>query len=120
MSAVFENTDLVAMQEYMDRYFQVSQSSINPTMLKLLDWANDIIEAAIQNSDLKNIKKEDVIKLVKDMYAKYIEPIDLPGPDLILDPMLLQMILKQAEKVYDMYWFKQTNQPVPSFDPPVQ
>ena len=119
MSAAFENTDLIAMQDFMDKYMQVSQAGINPTIGKLYDWFMGIVSEAIQNSDLKNIKKEDVLKLVGEMYDKYVLPIDLPGPDVVLDALLKQIVINQASKLYDQF-FKRQSEPVPSFDTPAQ
>lgn len=119
MSAVFENTDLTAMKDFMDKYMQVSQAGVNPTIGKLYDWFMGIVSEAIKNSDLKNVKKEDLLKLVGEMYDKYILPIDLPGPDVVLDPLLKQIVLNQAAKLYDQF-FKQQSNPTPSFDAPAQ
>lgn len=115
MSAAFENTDLASMQEYMDKHFKVSQAGMNPTLGKILDWATEIVKQAIQNSDLKNVSKADVLKLVGNMYDTYILPIDLPGPDVVLDPLLKQLLLNQASKLYDKFYTQQLN-PVPILD----
>lgn len=119
MSAAFENQDLASLQDFMEKHLSVSQASINPTMGRLLDWFMSVVQEAIKNSDLKNIKKEDFLKLVADMYDKFVLPIDLPGPDVVLDPLLKQIILNQSERLYDKLFNQQLN-PTPSFDAPAQ
>ena len=108
----FENKDLASFEDFMDKHLKVSQTSINPTMGRLLDWFMNVVQEAIKNSDLKNIKKEELLKLVGDMYDKYILPIDLPGPDVVLDPLLRQLALNQTARLYDKFFKQQT---APSF-----
>jgi len=115
MTAAFENQDLNSMQEFMDKHLSVSQGSVNKTVERIKEWFLDVVKEAIKNSDLKNVKKEDVLKLVSDMYDKYIQPIDLPGPDVVVDPMLKQIILKQTGSLYDQFFTAQNDNSVPVF-----
>lgn len=115
MTAAFENHDLNSMQEFMDKHLSVSQGNVNKTVERIKEWFLDVVKEAIKNSDLKNVKKEDVLKLVSDMYDKYIQPIDLPGPDVVVDPMLKQIILKQAGSLYYQFFIAQNDNSVPVF-----
>jgi hypothetical protein len=112
MTAAFENQDLASLQDFMDKHLSVSQNSINPTIGRIFDWFMDVVKEAIKNSDLKNIKKEDFLKLVASMYDKFVLPIDLPGPDVVLDPLLKQIVLNQAERLYDKFFVQQNPVPV--------
>lgn len=64
-------------------------------------WFMERVQEAIKNSDLSKVSKADFLKMVGEAYDKYILPIDLPGPDIVLDPLLKSMLLNQASRLYD-------------------
>tara|TARA_R110000868_G_scaffold122683_1_gene325296 strand:- start:42 stop:428 length:387 start_codon:yes stop_codon:yes gene_type:complete len=53
-------------------------------------------------------KKAAVLKLAADFYDQVIEPIDLPGPDVVIDPFLKAAWLKSLDWTIDgiVAWFK--------------
>lgn len=53
-------------------------------------------------------KKAAVLKLAADFYDTVIEPIDLPGPDAVIDPFLKAAWLKSLDFVIDgiVAWFQ--------------
>lgn len=67
----------------------------------IADWFVDKIKKVAEASDLTKLTKEDFLAAVGLAYDKFIEPIDLPGPDAIVDPILKQLLLSQAGRMYD-------------------
>ena len=53
-------------------------------------------------------KKAAVLKLAADFYDQVIEPIDLPGPDVVIDPFLKAAWLKSLDFLIDslIAWLK--------------
>ena len=64
-------------------------------------WFFDLIQEALENSDLKGLTREDFLKYVSDAYDKFVLPIDLPGPDVVLDPLLKAMLMRAAENLWN-------------------
>lgn len=56
----------------------------------VVDSVKDIYTEA---SDFDDFDKELIDQAVFDLYNKYIEPIELPGPDRIVDRILRDMVL---------------------------
>ena len=78
-----------------------SDNSWTASVWKLGEWFMENLKAAIQESDLASIPKEQLLDLVDRMYDKYILPLDLPGPDVIIDPFLKRMITSQASALWE-------------------
>jgi len=93
----------------LNKQFEVVKA--NPTVFtsiwKLAELFLQQVQEAMKNSDLSKVSKTEFLKLVGDAYDKYILPLDLPGPDSILDPLLESLILSQASKLYDKFVPKQ-------------
>jgi hypothetical protein len=55
-------------------------------------------------------KKAAVLKLAADFYDEVIAPIDLPGPDVIIDPLLRAAWLKGLDLTIEglLAWLKST------------
>ena len=50
---------------------------------------------------LEGIGKEAAVKLVMDLYDEHVAPIDLPGPDAILDPAIRGVLVVAVPLLYD-------------------
>lgn len=72
-------------------------------LFRIGEWFMERVQEAIKNSDLSKVSKADFLKLVSDAYDKFVEPIDLPGPDVVLDPLLKSIVLNQASRLYDKF-----------------
>ena len=90
------------LQERFEKRMRIAQGTVDfATVWKLGEWFMENLRAALQESDLASIPKEQLLDLVDRMYDKYILPMDLPGPDLIIDPFLKRMIMSQASSLWD-------------------
>ena len=87
----------------LERQFEVSQAAPSTSVFKIGEWFMERVKEAINNSDLSKVSKADFLKLVSDAYDKFVEPIDLPGPDVIIDPLLKSIVLNQASRLYDKF-----------------
>jgi hypothetical protein len=85
----------------LERQLSVAQADSNKNLWKIGEWFMDRVKEAINNSDLSKISKADFLKMVSDAYDKFVAPIDLPGPDVVLDPLLKSIVLNQASRLYD-------------------
>jgi len=85
----------------LERQLSVAQADSNKNLWKIGEWFMERVQEAIKNSDLSKVSKADFLKLVSDAYDKFVEPIDLPGPDVVLDPLLKSIVLNQASRLYD-------------------
>lgn len=85
----------------LNKQLSVSQSIPKENLWKIGEWFMERVKEAIKNSDLSKVSKEDFLKMVLDAYDNFILPIDLPGPDVVLDPLLKSICLNQASKLYD-------------------
>lgn len=91
------------LQERFEQQFRIARSdnSWTTSVWKLGEWFMNNLKAAIQESDLASIPKEQLLDLADRMYDKYILPLDLPGPDVIIDPFLKRMIMSQASALWE-------------------
>jgi len=90
------------LQERFEKRMRIAQGTVDfSSVWKLGEWFMENLKAALQESDLASIPKEQLLDLVDRMYDKYILPLDLPGPDLILDPFLKRMISSQASSLWE-------------------
>lgn len=76
------------------------------TLGRVYDWFMAKVKAALDQVNLP--PKEDVLVIVSDLYDKFVAPIDLPGPDSLLDPLLKQLCLKGVSRMYDQLVNKRT------------
>lgn len=68
---------------------------------QVYDWIMEKIKVALEAVELQLPPKEDILVIVSDLYDKFVEPIDLPGPDSLLDPLLKNLVLKTTSRMYD-------------------
>jgi hypothetical protein len=87
----------------LDREFSQSEALPPKKLGAIADWFMDKVRKVIQSSELANLSREEFIKAVGDAYDKYVLPIDLPGPDVLLDPLLKKLLESQAGKVWGKF-----------------
>lgn len=86
----------------LEKQLKISQDfHRKDNLFRIGEWFMERVQEAIKNSDLSKVSKADFLKLVSDAYDKFVEPIDLPGPDVVLDPLLKSIVLNQASRLYD-------------------
>lgn len=61
---------------------------------------NDLIAVAVGILDNPLIR-DKVIAAAEAAFDKYVEPIDIPGPDVVIDPILRAAIGPVVGAVYD-------------------
>lgn len=67
----------------------------------VLDRILSAIKSALSGIDVSLVPREEVAGVVGEAYDKFILPIDLPGPDMFLDPLLRQVAVNSALRLYD-------------------
>lgn len=50
---------------------------------------------------LEGIGKEAAVEMVMNLYDEHVAPIDLPGPDAILDPAIRGVLAVAVPLLYD-------------------
>ncbi len=61
---------------------------------------NDLIDLAVGLLD-NPIMRAKAIAAAETAFDKYVEPINLPGPDAVIDPVLRQAVGPIVGAVYD-------------------
>ena len=61
---------------------------------------NDLIGIAVGFLD-NPIMRAKAVAAAESAFDKYVEPVDLPGPDTVLDPILRQAVGPIVGAVYD-------------------
>jgi hypothetical protein len=69
----------------------------------ILEWFMEMVRRVLQGADLSNLTKEDFLAAVAAAYDQFVLPLDLPGPDAILDPLLKQLVLVLSGRAYDKF-----------------
>lgn len=64
-------------------------------------FVKQLIQIAKDTGLLGEDAKETIEEYVRKFYSSVIEPIDLPGPDLIVDKYLLSALIMFADWAYD-------------------
>ncbi len=59
------------------------------------------IRDSIVPSDLVGTTKEKFLSIVDGLYDKFVLPLDLPGPDAFLDPLLKDLVRAACGRLYD-------------------
>ncbi len=59
-------------------------------------------KAATLAADIVEARRGAVIELVGEAFDDHIEPVDLPGPDAVIDPYIRMVIVATAEKLYSV------------------
>jgi hypothetical protein len=67
----------------------------------ITDWFMEKVKNVLVEKTLTGLSKEDFLAAVGLAYDKFVLPIDLPGPDSILDPLLKQLIMALSGRLYD-------------------
>ena len=96
-----ESNNNFNFQDQLNQQFYLAQSLPQRDVFSIGKWFMERVQEAINNSDLSKVSKEDFLKMIGEAYDKFVLPIDLPGPDAILDPLLKSIILNQASRLYD-------------------
>ncbi len=47
------------------------------------------------------VKKEYAVLRCEELFDRYFQPVDLPGPDGLIDPLLRSAIRPLIERIYD-------------------
>lgn len=101
-----------ALEQRLERGLSVSRDSyVTKTLFRIGEWFVNVVKDALRTSDLAAMPKSQFLDLVARMYDKYILPIDLPGPDIVTDPLLKQIVLKQVEQAWDNLLANQDTDP---------
>lgn len=87
----------------LDREFEKKEAMPPRKLGAISDWFLDKIKKVLESSDLTGLSREDFLKAVASAYDKFVLPIDLPGPDAILDPLLKQVLLTYSGRAYDKF-----------------
>lgn len=72
-----------------------------------VEVVQDLMKAAEHEAKVGEVpatgaeKKAAVIAILGEFYDQFIEPIDLPGPDRFVDPLLKSILLKVADYLID-------------------
>ncbi len=61
---------------------------------------NDLLRIAVGFLD-DPTTREKVLTMAEAAFDKYVEPIDLPGPDAVIDPLIRAAIGPTVGAVYD-------------------
>lgn len=93
---------LSSFQNELDRRIKASNAGLDfGNVWKVGEWFLGVIRSALENSDLSGLTQEQFLQIIDTAYDKYVKPIDLPGPDIVLDPMLKAFCLRMAENLWD-------------------
>jgi len=65
---------------------------------RILDAIRDVFD------DFEVPEKEVFVELVSDLYDRYIQPLNLPGPDVVLDPIVRAALIGLASRLYDSFF----------------
>ena len=78
-----------------------AQGERTTSLGSIIDRVQNAIRDALSKVDVSALPKEDFLELVDSAYDQFILPIDLPGPDPIIDPLVKGIVLNFASKAYD-------------------
>jgi len=48
-------------------------------------------------------RRDEFILIVDELYDRFVKPMNLPGPDMVLDPIIRTAILAVAANGYDQF-----------------
>ncbi len=89
------------LQDAIRNEFNKTEAFDFQTAFDVAKWFIDKIREAVNASLLDGVSKVEFLDLVGSAYDSYVLPIDLPGPDSFLDPILKQLALKEAARLFD-------------------
>jgi hypothetical protein len=92
----------------LDAEFEKIEAMPERRLGSITDWFMAKIKKGLESTDLAGLSKEAFLAAVGNAYDKFVLPMDLPGPDSILDPILKQFILTLAGRLYDKFTAPQT------------
>lgn len=64
---------------------------------QVIGFVGDLVQLVQSTGADGQAKREAVLAAVGEFYDRVIAPIDLPGPDVVLDPVLRVAVLKLAD-----------------------
>ncbi|MCE9605089.1 MAG: hypothetical protein K8U03_09340 [Planctomycetia bacterium] len=70
--------------------------AVLPAIPSAMQIAEDLAATGLE-------KKAVVLQFLAELYDQVIEPIDLPGPDNLIDPALKKLMLVTADKLIDQF-----------------
>ena len=87
----------------LDQEFVKAEAMPERRLGAITDWFMAKVKKALEAADITMLSKEDFLLAVGAAYDKFVLPLDLPGPDTILDPILKQLVLTLAGRMYDKF-----------------
>lgn len=91
------------LNEAFDLEFQKSEMMPPRKLGAITDWFMDKVKKVLESADIAVLTKVEFLHAVGAAYDKFVLPIDLPGPDAILDPILKNLVVSLAGKMYDKF-----------------
>lgn len=64
---------------------------------QVIGFIGDLVQLVQSTGADNDAKREAVLAAVAEFYDRVIAPLDLPGPDVVIDPILRVAVLKLAD-----------------------
>lgn len=94
-------SDLEKAKESLRIDLGAAQGERAASLGAIIDRVQNAIRDALSKVDVSALPRADFLALVDNAYDQFILPIDLPGPDPLIDPLVKGIVLNFASKAYD-------------------
>lgn len=75
--------------------------SLYEDAFKVGSWFIQTIKNSLTKEIANTISLAEFLEVVATLYDKYVEPINIPGSDLLLDPIIKRAFIAAAKYVYE-------------------
>jgi hypothetical protein len=69
--------------------------------MQVINWFYDTVKNALTRELANTLTLGELMDILDGIYDKYIQPIDLPGSDILLDPIMKKMFLTLGKYIYE-------------------
>jgi hypothetical protein len=85
----------------LDTAFSRQEVSLKDDVMQVLSWAYDTVKNALTKELANTLTLGELMDILDGIYDKYILPINLPGSDILLDPILKKTFLTLGRYIYE-------------------
>jgi hypothetical protein len=89
------------VNQILSEAFDKQEVSFYEDVFKVGSWFLQTIKNSVTKEIANSISAAEFVEIVSSIYDKYIEPINLPGSDLLLDPIIKRAFLSAAKSLYE-------------------
>lgn len=85
----------------LDLAFSRQEVTFRDDVIQVINWFYETVKNALTKELANTLTLGELMDILDGLYDKYILPIDLPGSDILLDPIMKKMFLNLGKYLHE-------------------